>query len=217
MDKEFKNSSDQFAHVSHVVAASCYMLDEIAMFVFADAHEQLLNSKHYKHYIKYLAKECKVSMDVSESNLYRILDKVFFEAYADKGNELYQKHIFIMRQSIKREIDKFGIVDSDLLSYVEVSRLMIDYSCKFFDKLMTELEKKYKIDYTSCFKAFRMSRALDNIEKLSVSINRLLVPDSCKIDLNTEECIMAFNIIDKQINDKDNLIACILEAEDAVK
>ena len=53
MDKEFKNSSDQFAHISHIVAASCYMLDEIAMFVFADAHEQLFNSKHYKHYIKY--------------------------------------------------------------------------------------------------------------------------------------------------------------------
>ena len=63
----------------------------------------------------------------------------FFEAYADKGNELYQKHIFIMRQSIKREIDKFDINDSDLLSFVEVSRLMIDYSCKFFDKLMIEL------------------------------------------------------------------------------
>lgn len=110
----------------------------------------------------------------------------FFADANDIFLEDIQKHVDILYYSIKREFDKVNLSFSDIIA----ARTLCEFSCLQLDKREEELQekdkrfKKFGIDYL---------RLTNLLRSLSETMKTLNVP--CTVNLNTEECTKAINIL----------------------
>lgn len=120
----------------------------------------------------------------------------FFADANDIFLEDIQKHVDILYYSIKREFDKVNLSFSGIIARMELARTLCEFSCLQLDKREEELQekdkrfKKFGIDYL---------RLTNLLRSLSETMKTLNVP--CTVNLNTEECTKAINILSVKLAD----------------
>lgn len=128
----------------------------------------------------------------------------FFADANDIFLEDIQKHVDILYYSIKREFDKVNLSFSDIIARMELARTLCEFSCLQLDKREEELQdkdkrfKKFGIDYL---------RLTNLLRSLSETMKTLNVP--CTVNLNTEECIKAINILSVKLADANTIAKAI--------
>lgn len=128
----------------------------------------------------------------------------FFADANDIFLEDIQKHVDILYYSIKREFDKVNLSFSDIIARMELARTLCEFSCLQLDKREEELQekdkrfKKFGIDYL---------RLTNLLRSLSETMKTLNVP--CTVNLNTEECTKAINILSVKLADANTIAKAI--------
>lgn len=128
----------------------------------------------------------------------------FFADDNDIFLEDIQKHVDILYYSIKREFDKVNLSFSDIIARMELARTLCEFSCLQLDKREEELQekdkrfKKFGIDYL---------RLTNLLRSLSETMKTLNVP--CTVNLNTEECTKAINILSVKLADANTIAKAI--------
>lgn len=128
----------------------------------------------------------------------------FFADANDIFLEDIQKHVDILYYSIKREFDKVNLSFSDIIARMEIARTLCEFSCLQLDKREEELQekdkrfKKFGIDYL---------RLTNLLRSLSETMKTLNVP--CTVNLNTEECTKAINILSVKLADANTIAKAI--------
>lgn len=128
----------------------------------------------------------------------------FFADVNDIFLEDIQKHVDILYYSIKREFDKVKLSFSDIIARMELARTLCEFSCLQLDKREEELQekdkrfKKFGIDYL---------RLTNLLRSLSETMKTLNVP--CTVNLNTEECTKAINILSVKLADANTIAKAI--------
>lgn len=128
----------------------------------------------------------------------------FFADANDIFLEDIQKHVDILYYSIKREFDKVNLSFSGIIARMELARTLCEFSCLQLDKREEELQekdkrfKKFGIDYL---------RLTNLLRSLSETMKTLNVP--CTVNLNTEECTKAINILSVKLADANTIAKAI--------
>lgn len=128
----------------------------------------------------------------------------FFADANDIFLEDIQKHVDILYYSIEREFDKVNLSFSDIIARMELARTLCEFSCLQLDKREEELQekdkrfKKFGIDYL---------RLTNLLRSLSETMKTLNVP--CTVNLNTEECTKAINILSVKLADANTIAKAI--------
>lgn len=140
----------------------------------------------------------------------RMINKVigntssFFADANDIFLEDIQKHVDILYYSIKREFDKVNLSFSDIIARMELARTLCEFSCLQLDKREEELQEKDKR-----FKKFGINylRLTNLLRSLSETMKTLNAP--CTVNLNTEECTKAINILSVKLADANTIAKAI--------
>lgn len=128
----------------------------------------------------------------------------FFADANDIFLEDIQKYVDILYYSIKREFDKVNLSFSGIIARMELARTLCEFSCLQLDKREEELQekdkrfKKFGIDYL---------RLTNLLRSLSETMKTLNVP--CTVNLNTEECTKAINILSVKLADANTIAKAI--------
>lgn len=188
-----KNESMVVAATYNVLFTNDIVIGKVVELVY-----KLKHSLYYKREIK---REVN-NVDLAKKKYERIISEIISDKlsfFAD-ANEIFinelNHHIDVLFYQIKSIFDSHNISNSDLYALLELTRTLCEFSCLQLDKRLEELVKvdvifqKLSIDYLRLTELlFRLNRLFD------------LMKPKCSIDLNTNECKLAIEIIAKKLSD----------------
>lgn len=195
-------------HETLVIAATYNILftNDIVCGLIIDSIGKVKKSPLYRQRTKQLINQCSKERAKYEKMLNRIIGgrDEFFASANDKFREDIDKHLDVLYYSIKQVFDRHKIANSDVIALLEEARTMCSFSCTQFDNRFKEL-----LDADTRFKGFSLEHmrmtAIDRI--LNLIMQSLNVPT--KINLNTENCVRAMNIISKKLADEGTIAKAI--------
>ena len=138
-----------------------------------------------------------------EKKINRVIGDKCSEFFADNNDaflEEVKKDLDVFYYSIKGVYDAHDIEYSGLLSKLEMAHIILQYSCRMVDIRMSELKK---ID--SMFNSINLGYTkMSNVLRLfELMLSTLRV--KCHIDLNTERCKLAMEILNKDFSDMNKI------------
>lgn len=136
-----------------------------------------------------------------------MINKSFWLDYSDHIIDEAAPDIAKFRSAIKNELDKTALCSSELYSYVECARVLLEMSVKQYDGVMEECKKKFGRDFSSDFKEYRVG-------DIFLKWNRMcdLLYEGINIKTNTEETDEAFLNMQKKFADGSYIQSCMDEA-----
>lgn len=128
----------------------------------------------------------------------------FFADCNDKYTEEVNRHVEMLYYQFKQELDDNGIAYSSEIARFELARTLCDYSCIQFEERISELRKKDKQ-----FNGFTLEYLkLDNVARLmNLASDNLRIGKT--VNMNTERCTSAFNVLVRKLSDADNIANAI--------
>lgn len=193
---------------SLVIAATYNILftNDIVCGLVIDAIEKVKKSPLYRHRTKQLINQCSAERSSYEKLINRIIGdrNEFFANANDLFREDIDKHLDVLYYSIKQVFDKHRIPNSGVISLLEQTRTMCEFSCAQFDKRVEELKKA-----DNRFNGFALEymRITSLLHKLNETMRSIDIPTT--VDLNTESCINAINILSKKLVDGEVIAKAI--------
>lgn len=182
------------AAINEVYAASGYLRDRPDLYRFKVKHFCNLAVR----YATLMENEIKSSMKCQS----------FWLDYSDRVIDEAEQDILLFRLSVKQELDNAKIKDSQLLSFVECARVMLDLSVKLFDGVMDASKEKFGKDYRKNFLEFRIDSVLGFWEKMCEVLYR-----GKKVDLNTPHVKGLFDKMCDKFAEGGYIQACLEEAQ----
>ena len=127
---------DQWEHYASLFHCTVVPMNDIALSLLKDAHEELKKSKRYKHNVKHLARSAERAGQEYERLLYlesemnRYGDRrAFLMDYMDSWQENMKHDIDIFRFSISQYLLKLGYnKENSLMTSVYLAYIMVDYA-----------------------------------------------------------------------------------------
>lgn len=132
----------------------------------------------------------------------------FWLDYSDKVIDEAEQDILLFRLSVKQELDNAKIKDSQLLSFVECARVMLDMSVKLFDGVMEASREKFGREYKKYFTEFRCGDVFWFWEKMCE-----LLYKGKNVDLNTNNIKGLFDKMCDKFAGGEYIHACLEEAQ----
>lgn len=178
------------------------------------AHMMLRERKDlYRRDVKRLA---NIAIDKAKLRRGQMLSTMrsreFFDAYSDKVIDLAEHDVTIFRISIKQTLDDHRAEDSDLISYIETARTMLDMATIHFGEVCKHAREEYApYDYASAFSEFNCSDVLTAWQKVC----DILYARESSIDLNTDKNLKVFHMLANKFADGDYVDECMKEAHEA--
>ena len=189
--------------------------NDVAHSTMLDAINEIKKTNLYRQRVK---KACKDAL-----SRYEVFDKAnmadmrseehdrrqLYMDFLDSVNERLKPHIFILRQSIKRVLDRNKIADSELKSHILTAYEMINYSVELFDKFFNAWLPCPPINLVKTFEKARLHPV-----RQAWQIVEDTICDDCRgIDLNKDkDCRLAFDIIETKLISEQSLQASSEEA-----
>lgn len=121
------------AAINEVYAASGYLRDCPDLYRFT-----------VKHFCNLAVKSATLMENEIKNSM---KSQSFWLDYSDKVIDEAEQDILLFRLSVKQELDNAKIKDSQLLSFVECARVMLDMSVKLFDGVMEASREKFGREY----------------------------------------------------------------------
>ena len=178
------------------------------------AHMMLRERKDlYKREVKHLA---NIATDKAKYRrglmLSTMRSRKFFDTYSDKVIDLAENDVTLFRISVKQTLDDNHVEDSDLISYIETARTLLDMAKEHFVAVCKHAREEYApYDYASAFSEFNCSDVLAAWQKVC----DILYTRESNIDLNTEKSIALFHSLANKFADGDYVDECMKEAHEA--
>ena len=104
----------------------------------------LRESRYYRHQVKGLVNETLRRADAKKNLIVSMMNnKGFWAEYSDRVIDLAESDISEFRNSICRHLDREGVSDSVLFSYVETARIMLDMAVNQWQAVVDEYHSRY--------------------------------------------------------------------------
>lgn len=179
-------------------------VNDIACSLIIDSLSDLRKEKGLHVYdTKMYAKKIDEARSKYEKKINKVIGDKCSEFFADNNDaflEEVKKDLDVFYYSIKDVYDAHDIEYSELLSKLEMAHIILQYSCRMVDIRMSELKK---ID--SMFNSINLGYTkMSNVLRLfELMLSTLRV--KCHIDLNTQRCKLAMEILDKDFSDMNKI------------
>lgn len=205
-NEESKRIIDENAAMAVVCTCNVLFTNDIVSGLALDAVEAVRKSPLCRYKTKQAVNKVEREQRKYEKTVNRVVgDKgAFFADANDMFLDDVRKHVEILYWSIKREFDKAGLEHSDTIAKLELARTMCGFACAQLDKREAELYakdprfKRFAIDY------LRQTALLHALDEAARSFN---IP--CTVDLNSDDCLSAINILSIKLADADTIAKAI--------
>jgi hypothetical protein len=137
-------------------------------------------------------------------------DKSFWDDYSDTVIDLANNDVTLFRVAIKSVLDKGGYRDSNLVSYMETARVLLEMSEQHYDGVMADARERYGRNYSAEFACYDMEPIRRAWEKVTDAIYV-----GSPIDLNTREVKAMFARMDKKFAEGEYIKECLKVAMDS--
>ena len=196
----------------NIVVASTYNIlftNDIVCSLLIESLELLKKTDCFKCKTKQIAKQ----LDNERKRYEKVINQVigsdkgeFFADANDKFIDNVSKDINTLLYSIKQEMDKNHLDNTQVISKLELCRTLCELSCIQHEMRMNDLIKTdsaFRLFDLSYLKLTNMSRLLEELF-LTLPIKT--------VDLNTKQCKLALNIVSTKLSDV-NIIANAIKTE----
>ena len=198
---------DQWEHYASLFHCAVVPMNDIALSLLKDAHEELKKSKRYKHNIKHLARSAERAgqeyerLLYLESELNRYGDRrAFLMDYMDSWQESMKHDIDIFRFSISAYLLKLGYdKENTLMTLVFSAHVMLEYACTLWDYFWKTIKERTGLDLSQEYKAARLTSVYNYWRGVSQSLDP---HDTINLDKD-KNCRMAFDIIQRKATSAD--------------
>ena len=134
-------------------------------------------------------------------------DKSFWSDYSDRVIDEAGTDITLFRVAIKTELDKAKFPDSNLYSFIECARVLLEMSITQFDCIMKQAKQRWGRDYKKDFLEYRIGEISGHWNKMCEELYK-----GYDIDLNSDYVTSMFNKMCKNFADGSYIDACMAEA-----
>lgn len=169
----------------------------------------LKDTPMFRREVKY---ECRLALKLAQikENTIRsnMKSREFWEDYSDHVIDVAEKDVTIFRIALKNELDKAVPEYSNLFSYVECARVLLDMTVKHFDVIMSDGRKKFGRDFSKDFAEYRPEDVLFHWDKLCKYLYK-----GIQLDLNTDATIAAFDVVCAKFSEGSYIHECLAEAK----
>lgn len=131
----------------------------------------------------------------------------FWRDYSDKVIDEAETDIAHFRVAIKTELDNAHIPNSNLFSYIECARTLLDVSVAMFDANVEKIEKECGRNFAKDFKEYRVYDVLSLWSEMCDILYK-----GYNADLNTENVTKMFDKLSKKLSEGDYIQPCMDEA-----
>ena len=168
----------------------------------------------FKHNIKRIANETMQCATNLRTSIISVMKRgEFFDTYSDRVIDLAESDITLFRISVKQTLDDERIADSELFSYMETARTLLEMAAEHFDSAIRAAKEDFNVDYTNAFAEFIARPVLDRWERVCFAIYDK-VGSVADVDLNTERNLAIFERLSAKFADGDFIQECLKEAMD---
>ena len=181
--------------------------NEVARIAISDGIDAIKQGGLYKQKTKQLCNETFRRQEAYEaihnSNFGDRL-KLWLD-YLDGTEDEYRKHIFNIYMAVKMALDKHKQTNTELKAKLECGRICGELAVGQFDALMTDLKKKFGVDYTPLFVAGRYTDPLYSWKQVCNLYVKTDDPADY-IDLNGDANLrLAADVLARKLSDSDLL------------
>lgn len=204
-----------FNHISSLFHTIIGGTNDTANSVMLDAICEIKKAGYYKQKVKML---CNAAVE-----RYKVFERLnmndmrnaetdkrqLYMDFLDSVNERVKNDIFILRQSIKRLLDKKNIQNSDLKSFILTAHTLITFSIELFDRFIETCPKCPPINLG---KTYRDARLI-GVEQAWEQVEEILCPDAKNIDLTKDkDCKLALEILETKFVSEQGINQSGMEA-----
>ncbi len=178
------------------------------------AHMMLRERKDlYKHEVKRFANEAVERAKMKRAQMLSLMaNRNFFDTYSDKVIDLSENDITLFRISLKQTLDRAKYPNSELISYIETARALLDASTLQFAEVAKATREDYgEYTWEKTFIEFEVSDVLKSWDKVC----KLIYHSHEDINLNTPESTQLFDGLCRKFADGEYVDACLEEAHEA--
>ena len=173
--------------------------NDIVCGLVIDAVSELKRSPLNKQMAKRLGDKVWLERAKYEAVINRKFNKVKREEFFADANDIVgdelKSHIDKLYYCIKQTYDKHFVGYSGIISRIQLTTIMCEYSCLQYEKRMKEIAEFDKGVKTDVLSYLRLTAMLSLLKQLVASIPNTALP------LNTSECELAIEIISKKLSD----------------
>lgn len=163
----------------------------------------------FRHTIKQNCNNAMKALKIRETEIKSLMiNKKFWDEYSDPIIDLANDDIEKFRKAIKQTLDDANYKDSEIISYVETARVLMDMSIKQWDTIIDEARRKYGRDYSQDFSEYRVTNVYN---WWSIVCDELY--KGVSIDLNNETIDSVFNEMCEKFAEGKYVEDCLKEAQ----
>lgn len=200
-----ERAAQVFDRLNSIVNLVIGAVNTIAGKAMFDAIERVKATPYFRQSVKFeLNQAMKQYYDYEKLHMTNFGDrKQLFYDYLDQAEADIQKHVNILRMSIKAMLDKYGQTETELKSYVETARNLLAYACHIYDlQIKTANAQAPGIDFDVYMRPARLTGILRHYETASDLICK--TEGNVIIDLNKDKNVkLAFDIIQTKVTSED--------------
>lgn len=196
-----------FDRANSLVNTMIGIANEVARLAISDGIDAIKKAGLYKQKTKQLCNETFRRQEhyeaIHNSNFGDRL-KLWLD-YLDGTEDEYRKHIFNIYMAVKMALDKHKQTNTELKAKLECGRICGELAVGQFDALMTDLKKKFGVDYTPLFVAGRYTDPLYSWKQVCDLYVKTDDPADY-IDLNSDTNLrLAADVLARKLNDPELL------------
>ena len=196
-------TSEDFADVSSMFLLLGGIVNNVAGSALTEARAPLVNSKFFRHRVKYNANRAMREFDAYE---YRMKEKLgkqwqFFMDSTDELQRLIHDDVERLYLAFRAELLKDGCEDPTLIARTEVAYTMLAFAEHFFNVFFDTAKSRLKADVRHLFGAYRVKNTFALWKCVCEDLRRQAKVES---DFQgSQQCRMALKVIENRIIDPD--------------
>lgn len=199
--------------------AYCFicMPNDAASLAFADAYEQLSQSKYFRHETKMYAKRTRELVEEYDRRIYNHMKKtgkdLLFMDTCDNYNEHIHKHVFLLRMAMKQKLDRDREPESELVSYLLVALNLMQMAVMQWENFWTTIDNSCGYDLRRDFNG-------GNFCDIFEAWRKTLVALPLKVDsrtLESKDVQIGIRSLLLKLIDPDILNDAIMKADEKAK
>lgn len=217
--KEYTEITDKHRETFNRISALFHTIiggtNDVANSVMLDAIHEIDKAGLYKQKVKKMCKTAvkryevfnKKNMDDMKNS--EIDKRKLYMDFLDSVDERTKNDVFILRQSVKRLLDKNAIENSDLKSYILTTHALLIFSIELFDKFVSTCPPCPPINIAKTYR----DASLTPVKQAWADVENILCPDCKNIDLTKDkDCRLAFEILETKLVSEQGINESGMEA-----
>ena len=217
--KEYTEITDKhretFNHISSLFHTIIGGTNDVANSIMLDAINEIKKAGFLKQKVK---KMCKAAVerysvfdkknmeDMRNSNIDK---RQFYMDFLDSVDKRTKNDVFILRQSVKRLLDKNAIENSDLKSYILTTHALLIFSIELFDRFVSTCPPCPPINIAKTYRDARLT----SVKQAWEEVENILCPDCKEINLTKDkDCKLAMEILETKLVSEQGINESGMEA-----